>query len=304
VVLGALFGCGRVTGTAGPGLDAAADAATSGAGDAGSARCDPTAAFGKPVALTTLNTSAHDEHPDLSDDELTIYFSSNRPGTLGGFDVYQATRATTSEPFGNAVPVPGINTTVDQRAPRMSADQLSMYAVMRSSISTGFHIGLATRASVTVAFNGLQMVANINNADNSADPHLLASGNIMYLTSDLAGNYGLYRSAKVNGAFSTPSPVPGVNLDTSVTENNPVVTADELTLFFGSDRPGGAGDLDIYQARRASVADGFGAPVPLTAANSTVSEVPNWISPDGCSLYFTRLDANLGYQLFMASRGR
>lgn len=262
------------------------------------------AAFGKPVALTALNTSAEDEHADLSPDELTIDFSSTRPGGAGGFDIYQATRSSTAAPFGNVMPVPGINTAGAERVPRMSGNGLSMYAMIAASTFPGLHIALATRPNVTVAFSAMQMVANINNAPNSADPYLLPGGDVMYLASDLAGNPGLYRSAKVNGAFSTPTPVPGVNLDTPEAENNPVVTPDELTLFFGSTRPGGTGDYDIYEARRAHVADGFGAPIALTALNTTGADVPNWISPDGCNLYFTRAEPNVGYQLYMAGRGR
>lgn len=297
-VLGAVAGCGRVVNQAGP--DAASDAA----GDARPARCNPTAAFGKPAALTSLNTSADDEHADLSADELTIYFSSTRPGGAGGFDLYQATRSSTSEPFGNVMPVQGINTTGDERTPRMSANGLSMYAMIAASTFPGLHIALATRPNVTVAFSAMRTVANVNNATNSADPYVLPSGNAMYLASDLAGNPGLYRSVKVNGAFSTPTLVPGVNLDTPAIENNPVVTPDELTLFFGSTRPGGTGDFDIYEARRAHAADGFGAPIELKGLDTAGGDMPNWISPDGCSLYFTRQAANVGYQLYMASRGR
>lgn len=262
------------------------------------------AAFGKPIALTSLNTSADEEHADLSANELTIYFSSTRPGGAGGFDLYQATRSSTTEPFGNVTPVPGVNTAGNERVPRMAGNDLSMFAMTATAAAPALRIALATRANVAVAFTGLKLVANVNNATNAADPYLLPGGNIMYLASDLAGNLGLYRSAKVNGAFSTPTLVPGVNLDTAAVENNPVVTPDELTLFFGSTRPGGTGDYDIYEARRAHVADGFGAPIELTGLDTTGADVPNWISPDGCNLYFTRQESNVGYQLYMASRGR
>jgi Tol biopolymer transport system component len=300
--IGALAGCGRVTDKAGLAADAATDAASDAAGDARPARCNPVAAFGKPVALTSLNTTAHEEHADLSADELTIYFSSTRPDGAGGFDIYEATRTSTSTPFGNIMSVPGVNTAADERAPRMAVDGLSMFANVKTSTS-GFHIALATRSNVTVAFSGLKMVANVNGATNDADPYLVSGGKVMYLTSDLAGNFGLYRSVMVNGVFSTPSPVPGVNLDTASIENNPVVTPDELTLIFGSNRPGGTGDYDMYEARRASVADGFGAPIALTGLNTTGSDDPTWISPDGCNLYFIRVDPTLGFQIFMASRG-
>lgn len=296
-VLGALAACGHVASTGGPAADAAVDVP----GDP--ARCNPMAAFGKPAPLTSLNTSADEEHADLSADELTIYFSSSRPGGSGGFDIYQATRASTSAPFGNIVPVPGINTAGEERVPRMAADRLSMFAMTEAAAGAALHIALATRPNVTVAFTGLRQVANVNNAIDTADPYPLAGGNVLYLVSDLAGNYGLYRSAKVNGSFSTPTPVPGVNLDTAATENNVVVTPDELTVSFGSTRPGGTGSWDIYEARRAHVADGFGAPIELTVLNTTGADVPNWISPDGCVLYFSRQEANVGYQLYMATRG-
>ena len=298
MALGAVAGCGRVVGNTSP--DAASDAAP----DARPARCNPTAAFGKPVALASLDTSANDEHAELSADELTIYFSSTRPGGAGGFDIYQATRGSISESFGNILPVQGINTAGDERTPRMAGNGLSMYAMIAAPTFPGLHIALATRPNVTVAFSAMRTVANVNNATNTADPYVLPSGNAMYLASDLAGNFGLYRSVKVNGAFSTPTLVPGVNLDTPAIENNPVVTADELTLFFGSTRPGGTGDHDMYQARRAHVADGFGAPVELKGLNTAGADAPNWVSPDGCTLYFTRGEPNVGYQLYMASRGR
>lgn len=85
--------------------------------------------------------------------------------------------------------------------------------------------------------------------------------------------------------------------------SNPVVTPDELTLYFGSNRPGGAGNYDIYQATRPTVADGFGAPIALASLNTASLDAPSWISEDGCELYFTRLDANVGYQLYVALRG-
>ncbi|HOF45378.1 MAG TPA: OmpA family protein [Bacteroidales bacterium] len=40
-------------------------------------------------------------HPFISDDELTIYFASNKPGGYGGYDIYKATRAKKSAKFGN-----------------------------------------------------------------------------------------------------------------------------------------------------------------------------------------------------------
>lgn len=294
--LGWTSGCGAVKGN--PGQDAAV------AADAPSVRrCDPKANFGRPVALASLNTSASEESADLSADELTMYFSSSRPGGIGSFDIYEATRSSTSEPFGSVVSVTGVNTSGEDRLPRVTADSLSLFATSKASSAQFYHVALATRASTTLAFSALQLVATVNGTTNDGDSFILPAGNVLYFASDRGGNYGLYRSSMAGGAFSAPTLVSGVSLDSPSTEGHPVVTPDELTLFFSSNRPGGSGNFDIYQATRQTVADGFGAPIALTSINTANYEVPNWISPDGCALYFTYLDPNLGYQLYVTMRG-
>ncbi|HEX2689307.1 MAG TPA: hypothetical protein VHN14_21945 [Kofleriaceae bacterium] len=267
------------------------------------ARCNPAASFGVPTPLSSLNTPSDDERADLSSDELAIYFSSTRPGGVGGFDIYKATRASSTEPFGTATLVTGMNTTADERGPRMTADGLSLFAYSRPTSTSPQHITLATRTGNTLPFGGLQVIAQVDGTTDDVDPYILQNGNVLYFTSNRAGNYGLYRSSKIAGAFSTPTQVSGVNLDLPGIENSPVVTPDELTLYWSSDRPGGSGGLDIYVATRPTTADGFGAPVALTNLNTASLDTPTWISPDGCVLYFSRAEANVGFQLYFAMRG-
>jgi len=301
VGLGWTSACGSVSDTSKPDASAAVDASS--IDGPGSRRCDPTASFGAPVALSSLNTDANDEKAALSPDALTIYFSSTRMGGVGGFDIYQATRPSTSAPFGNVTPVTGVNTTGDEREPHVTGDGLSMFASSKAAGATSLHITLATRTSTTLAFGGLQVVAVINGTANDTDPYSSANGNVLYFASDRGGDYGIYRSSRAGGAFSTPTLVSGVTLDSANQDSNPVVTPDELTLYFGSNRPGGAGNYDIYQATRPTVADGFGAPIALASLNTASLDAPSWVSEDGCELYFTRLDATLGYQLYVALRG-
>ena len=57
--------------------------------------------WGEPE-LVYLGDSAYNYvHPFISDDELTIYFASNKPGGEGGYDIYKATRAKKSAKFSN-----------------------------------------------------------------------------------------------------------------------------------------------------------------------------------------------------------
>jgi Tol biopolymer transport system component len=267
-------------------------------------RCDPAASFGVPMALTSLNTDADNEKADLSPDELTIYFASNRPGGAGGRDIYQATRVSASLPFGNVIPVTGVNTSGDELSPRVTADGLTMFATSRPVGAPFLHITLATRTSTAVSFGPLQVVATVNGTTNDADPFILAAGSVLYFSSDRGGSFGMYRSTKTGGSFSPPTIVSGVDLDSPNNDGTPVVAPDELALFFTSNRRTATNDFDIYMATRSTVADGFGEASALTSLNTTESETPSWISADGCALYFTRFEPSVGNQLYVSTRGR
>lgn len=55
-------------------------------------RNEITGAWSPPVPLPgRVNSSFNEDSPYLSDDEKTLYFSSDRPGFIGGFDVFKST---------------------------------------------------------------------------------------------------------------------------------------------------------------------------------------------------------------------
>lgn len=116
------------------------------------------------------------------------------------------------------------------------------------------------------------------------------------------GDYAIYRSQRRGAGYSVPVKAPGVDVDAPADDAGPVVTPDELDVFFASTCPGGAGCYDIYEATRDSVADGFVAAGPVAELNTASRDVANWISPDACTLYFTRLESDVGYQRYRASR--
>jgi Tol biopolymer transport system component len=60
---------------------------------------------GGPASLVAggPDSSASDNRPSVTHDGRTIFFDSTRFGTLGGPDLWYATRSTTSEPFGQAI---------------------------------------------------------------------------------------------------------------------------------------------------------------------------------------------------------
>jgi Tol biopolymer transport system component len=68
------------------------------------------------------HSSASDNRPSVTRDGLTIYFDSTRSGGLGGPDLYYATRSSTSEPFGSAIHLGALNSSVFDARPYISKD--------------------------------------------------------------------------------------------------------------------------------------------------------------------------------------
>jgi Tol biopolymer transport system component len=63
-------------------------------------------------------------------------------------------------------------------------------------------------------------------------------------------------------------------------EETPRFSADDKTLYFASDRAGGAGGLDIYKATRATIGGAWSAPALVAGPNTAASE--KWFMP--CAL--------------------
>ena len=56
-------------------------------------RNDVSAAWSSPALVTAISSEANEQAPRLSEDGQTLLFTSNRTGTLGGLDIWMATRA-------------------------------------------------------------------------------------------------------------------------------------------------------------------------------------------------------------------
>ncbi len=82
-----------------------------------------------PVNLgPTVNSSYSDATPCISADGSTLFFLSERPGGVGGHDIWVTTRPTTSDPWGSPVNIgPPVNSSANERCPSISADGLLLY---------------------------------------------------------------------------------------------------------------------------------------------------------------------------------
>ncbi len=84
--------------------------------------------WGLPVNLgPPINTSGWEAQPALSADGRTLYFVSNRPGGIGGYDIWKSSLQPNGK-WGNAVNLgPEINTPFDESSPFIHADNRTLY---------------------------------------------------------------------------------------------------------------------------------------------------------------------------------
>lgn len=263
-------------------------------------RCTPTAPFQPRVPLTSLNTANSDEGGWLSPDELTFYFDSTRSGTLGGYDIFMARRVSKDADFGNVTPVMGVNDAGHQRDPIVTADGLTMFALIGTD--PNYEVAIATRTSTSSSFGAFTAISEINSTANDTPTSILSDGSVLYFHSNRSGKVKIYRVTHNGGTWGTPLAVSGVNLNGNDNDAEGVISADELTLFFSSDRAGGVGAYDIWMATRTSTADGFGDPLNVQVLNTVGGDSPQWISADGCVIYGSGGPGST-YDLFIATRG-
>jgi len=79
----------------------------------------------------------------------------------------------------------------------------------------------------------------------------------------------------------------GPLINTEYDDAKPSISADGLTLYFCSNRPGGYGGLDLWMSTRATITDDWRAPVNLgEPVNGEADEAFPCVSTDGLELYF------------------
>lgn len=130
-------------------------------------RSTPDAAFGEVMNLgPDVNTAFRDVKPVVSPDGLSLYFSSNQPGGLGGFDIYQATRPSRDAPFGNVTNLETINTAYTDSPGYVSPDGRSFYFSSNRPGGTGaFDFYVATREDPSKPFGDVTALG-VNSPSN------------------------------------------------------------------------------------------------------------------------------------------
>lgn len=109
-------------------------------------------AFGPATPVAELNTAGGDIQPNVRKDGLEIVFASNeasRPGWLGGFDLYGATRDSIDDTFSAPVNLGGaVNTAANETRPSLSWDAVTLLFGRAPGPEGSTDIYVATREKV------------------------------------------------------------------------------------------------------------------------------------------------------------
>jgi hypothetical protein len=251
--------------------------------------------FSTPTNLgPVINTPDAEGRVCISADGLSLYFDSNRFGGSGGFDIWVATRKATDEQWGAPVNLgPIMNTVYEEFDSNISADGLSLFFASDHPGGSGdFDLWVARRNTTDADWDVPVVLGPIVNSQYDDDgPSISADGLSLYFSSNRPGGYGqtdlwVTTRSTVNGAWSEPVNL-GWTVNSSLWEARPNISADGLTLLFGSNQLDGAVLCDLYMARRETTQETWGTPVKLSSAvNSSDDEDWPCISADGRTLFF------------------
>ena len=249
--------------------------------------------FGEPTNLgPTINSKAPDGGPCFTPDGLSLYYYSFLQG-LGNPTVRMTTRATTEEPWGEAVNLS--SSEIPKGASlNFSADGLSLYF---ESFALGGHGGadlfVSTRETIDAPWSDPENLGpNVNTSALDMGSTITADGLSIFFQSTRGGGFGAEDIYVCTRATTSdpwgPAENLGANVNSSFVDAQPFVLPDGLTLLFCSDGPDSYGDWDIWMTNRNSRDDEWGVAVNLgPSVNTEFGEAEPCISPDGKELYFS-----------------
>lgn len=167
--------------------------------------------------------------------------------------------------------------------PALSADRLTLVFARE----TAGHLDLywAQRASVSAAFGAAIHIPELSGGNNTA-PILSHDGRRLYFASDRSGSWDIWGATRTQFSSTFGDLHALSEINSPRTDSRPWLAADELTLYFESDRNPATG-YDLWQASRAHREEPFSLPTQVPQMGSPSLEGSPSLTPDGLTLYYT-----------------
>jgi Tol biopolymer transport system component len=188
-------------------------------------------------------------------DGLELY--SHRPGEYGRSDIFVSKREAVDDDWGDPANLgPAVNSPATEMSPAISPNGLELYFsdfynAIRPGGCGGADLWVTKRTARDDPWSEpVNLGPTINSAFNDARPSLSTDGLLLFFDSIRPGGYGrdiwVTRRVAVDAPWEKPVNL-GPIVNTPGPEYYPHLSTDGSTLYWGSDRPGGYGDRDIWQ---------------------------------------------------------
>ncbi len=272
-----------------------------------------------------INSGVNNQHPAISNDGLSLYYSSDRVGTLGNLDIWVSQRASKDDPWGPPQNLgPNINSSSRDLAPTFSPDGHFLYFQSdRPGGCGGLDLYVSHRKNKHDDSGWEPAVhipcGNINTAGDDAGATIFNDEEhdrvILYFTRNLTpanpDGFDIYMAIKDEEdddptAFGPAVLVP--ELSSPFRDTRTAIRRDGLEIFISSGRLGSVGPTrneDLWVSTRESTDDPWGTPVNLgPVVNSPSFDGGPALSRDATTLYFfsERPGGFAKRDLFMSTR--
>jgi tetratricopeptide (TPR) repeat protein len=156
--------------------------------------------WGEPINIgPPVNTAFGEASPCISNDNLSLFFASDRPGGHGGGDIWVTERRSPANPWGEPV---NLGSTVNSRAfelfPSISSDRLTLFFTSgflsypaRTGGFGGPDLWVTRRASEDDQWGEpVNLGPLVNTAAEEGCPHISPDFSTLYFSSDRPGGFG------------------------------------------------------------------------------------------------------------------
>jgi hypothetical protein len=195
-----------------------------------------------------VNSSFQDFLPNLSSDGLSLYFTSNRPGGMGGADLWVSQRASDKASWGEPVNLAMINTAGIESAPNLSRDgHYLFFSSTRPGRFGSNDIWVSRREPTDDDFAWeppVNLGPNVNSDAFEAGASLLRPEFYFTSTRDSDPNLDIYVSRVVGNTFGPATPCQRVEQRRQrPASEHPIRRPRDLLLFQSRERGRKSGHL-------------------------------------------------------------
>jgi len=213
--------------------------------------------WGPAVNLFMLNSDAFDQSPALSRDEHYLFFGTNRPGGRGGLDIWVSHREQIHDDLAWEPPIPitEVNSSVNDAGPTYFENEGGRPQLYFQSQRPGG----AGQADIYVSeqqedgtWSAPQRVVELSTKFQEQRPSIRFDGLEIVIQSNRPPSLGfdLWVSTRASVTDEWSAPVRVENVNSPQTDAQPYLSGDGMTLYFSSDRAGGAGGNDLWLSTR------------------------------------------------------